>query len=176
MRFAVLPLTVAALLVTMRCRADESPPSGDTALMAGAATIVLPLAVGSTFVAQGDTLHVRNLGVGIAESGLVLAPFVAHAAVGEYRRGLAFSAVPATFAAGMTTLLLFVPDTIDGGKLHIQYIFAATLIGSFLGATIGVVDAILVGDRAAARPRVPRLALAPMVTQHHVGIALGGTL
>ncbi len=176
MRFTALPLVTAALFVTMECRADDVAPSGDTALIAGATTIVLPLAVGSTFIAQGDTLHIRNLGVGIIEGGLVLAPFVAHAAVGEYRRGLAFSAIPATFAVGTATLLSFVPDTIDGGKLHIQYIFAATLIGAFLGATIGVVDAMLVGDRAADRARAPRLSLAPMISQHQVGIALGGSL
>ena len=176
MRYAALPLAVAALIATTECRADEVPPSGDAAIVAGAATIVLPLSVGSLFVAQGDTLHVRNAGVAIMEGGLVLAPFVAHAAVGEYRRGLAFSAVPATFAVGTATLLMFVPDTIDGGKLHIQYIFAATFIGAFLGSTIGIVDALLVGDRARDRSRAPRLSIAPIVSHGLVGISLGGTL
>ena len=51
MRYAALPLAVAALIVTTECRADDVPPSGDAAMVAGAATIVLPLSVGSLFVA-----------------------------------------------------------------------------------------------------------------------------
>lgn len=185
MRLAVTPLVATASLCTSLhatpCRADE--PRSDVALLAGAATMTLPLVAGSTLIAQGDDLHVRNLGVGVAEGGLVLAPLVTHAVLGETRRGLAFAAVPAAFATGTATLLLFVPNTIDGGKLHIQYTFAALFIGSFLGATIGVVDGLYAGGRAVDRARDrtaagdrTKLTVFPTFARDHVGIALGGWL
>jgi hypothetical protein len=179
MRLLALPLVVAAVLATIECRADESPPpSTEAALLAGAASMVLPLAVGSTLVGQGDDLHVRNLGVGVAEGGLVLAPFIAHAVVGEPRRGLFFSAVPAAFALGTTALLLVVPDTIDGGALRIQYTFAALFIGASLGATIGVVDSLFADGRARDRAKsaAPKLTLFPTVVRGQFGFAVGGAL
>jgi len=162
---------VCATFVTNECRADDT--STDYALFAGAATIVVPLSIGSALVANGADLHMENLGVGIMEGGLVLAPLVTHLVTGETKRGLAFSAVPAFFAAGTATLFAFVPDTIEGGKLHIQYTFAATFIGCFLGSTIGVVDGLFAPVRARDRARVTVL---PMIGRGQTGLAIGGAL
>jgi hypothetical protein len=157
--------------VTMECRADDT--NADYALLAGATTIVVPLSIGSALVANGQDLHVENLGVGIMEGGLVLAPLVTHLVTGETKRGLLFSAIPAFFAAGTATLYSFVPDTIEGGKLHIQYLFAASFIGCFLGSTIGIVDGLFAPARARERTSVTLL---PLIGRGQTGLAIGGVL
>lgn len=171
-------VAVAAMGVTGVCRADDGrEPNVEAALLAGGVTIVAPLSAGSALVANGTDLHVENVGLGIAEGGLVLAPFLAHLMVGETRRGLVFSAPPAVFALATATLIAFVPDTIEGGKLHIQYLFAASFIGALLGSTIGVVDAAFAPARARERAaHAPHVTFVPMLARGQLGLAIGGAL
>src|SRR5690242_4296177 len=60
------------------------------AILAGAATALIPLAIGSSLAAAGTTDGAKDVGLGIAGAGIALSPIVAHGVLGEWRRAMAF--------------------------------------------------------------------------------------
>src|SRR3954468_23240988 len=88
-------LTALALLSSIaraagadEARASSPPPiaepSAGLALMTGAATAMIPIALGAALMSSGSAGAEKNLGFGIAGAGFVLAPIVSHAVLGEF--------------------------------------------------------------------------------------------
>jgi hypothetical protein len=103
-------------------------------------------------------------------SGLTLAPLVAHGAVGEWKRGLAFSAIPAASLAGTTTLFALEPVTVAHGTLPQQRVMWGFLAAGIISSSIGVIDATFAPDRA--HP----IHVAPTVGAGEIGLRIGGDL
>jgi hypothetical protein len=163
---AVIPAVLGA---ASTARAD--PPDPTTGLVAGAAVLVASFTVGATFLAtaEGDN-GPSNAGWMIMQSGFALAPLAAHGVLGEWGRGLAFSALPTATTAGTLALFEAQPGTILHGSLP-QQRFLWGLFGVGLASSVvGIVDATL------AAPRIGPVAIAPAIGPGHLGIELGGSL
>ena len=185
-------LLLASALITPRAAsADESATTArdddDTGLIAfltGAVTALVPVAVGATIADRGKDDGAKNVGLVVAGAGLALSPFTAHAAAGEWKRAVAFSAVPVASEIAISVLLAARPDAVYHGDKFTRSTFAILFSVDVFIAALGVVDASLAGDRAkdraAARPAksaAPALRyLAPTVAGGGFGLTLGGTL
>src|SRR5438128_1417502 len=113
---AVVPVLLAMSAEARAADAADAPDEG-AALFAGAATALVPFAVGTTMLAAANDTGQRNGGAIVAQAGLAFAPLVAHGVVSEWGRGLAFSAVPAACTVGSSVLLSVRPATISAGVL-----------------------------------------------------------
>jgi hypothetical protein len=184
-------LLAAALLTPTAASADESAqaPSRDddaglAALLAGAVTALIPVAIGATIADRGKDDAAKDVGLRVAGAGLALSPFTAHAVAGEWKRALAFSAVPVASEIAISVLLSARPDAVYHGDKITRTTFALLFSVDVFIAALGVVDASLAGDRAkeraAARPAksaAPALRyLAPTVAGGTFGLTIGGTL
>jgi hypothetical protein len=171
-------LALALLAIATPSRAD--PPDGALALFAGSATAVAGFAAGGILLGtSGDSNQPNNAGWLAIQGGFTLAPFVAHAVVGEWGRGALFSAVPAAMFGGSVGMIAYAPDVVSGGTLEQQRVLWAFFGVAFVSSVVGVVDAVLAGGRAkpAAGATDPRaLRLAPVATAGGAGLALGGLL
>ena len=169
-RIVVLALPAAAsILAPGPARADE--PDTTLALVAGAATNLVGMMVGSTVIATG------NGGNGVVNAGwlticgsFTLSPIVAHGVVGEWGRGLLFAGVPAAMTGGTVALFQIEPGTVNHGTLGQQRIMWGFVGAAFLASAAGIVDATLAAKRA--RP----LTIAPVVGTGRVGVEIGGAL
>jgi hypothetical protein len=161
---------MAACLASGAARADETG-SVDTpvvvGLVAGTATQMVSLGVGAGIMALGKTDSVRAGGALLASTGLTVAPFLAHAIVGEWARGALFTLLPAAAEGVMMTIIGVRPDIVQHGELAQQYVFVASFVSSVVLSSVGVVDAALAGYRA-------RLRVAPLANANTAGLALGG--
>jgi hypothetical protein len=172
---AALAAVLASLTSTAAMAADPEtpppPPKPDAVLagIVGSATAFVGFAVGATIMGQtGDNSPVAMAGWLTMEGGLALAPLTAHAVVGEWGRGLAFSALPMATTLGTIPIFLYNEGAVVHGTLPQQrwmYIFVCTDI---LASSIGVVDAVFAPKRA--------LHIAPMVGRGEYGLVLGGAL
>jgi hypothetical protein len=113
----------------------------------------------------------RNVGLLLAEGGLVAAPLVAHGVAGEWRRGLTFAALPAIAAAGLDALLLARPSVVTAGaSKEVQYAFVITLGATVFASAVGCLDVL----GAPARRKKSKAAL--MVIPHAGAGQIGATL
>ena len=161
---------VAALLVAPSSSRAQTPDPG-AGFVAGASAFVAGFAIGGLLVATGSgSKATDNAGWFAMESGFALAPFAAHAVVGEWARGLAFSAPPAAVSGSTAALFAYDPATIESGTLVEQrWLWSFFCVGLVSGA-VGVVDATFAGQRRA----IPAIALS--VAKGSVGIDLRGNL
>lgn len=170
------PLAPAPLLPapaprpTTDLRAAEPNVTG--AFLAGVATSLIPLTFGGVLASSGLENADKNAGLLIAGAGFALAPMVSHAVLHEWRRGLLFSILPVANEAAMTALLTAKQDAVFQGTTLSRTTFALLFSVDVFGSAIGLVDAMLAGDRARGRGFV----FAPTISQHHVGFTLGGPL
>jgi hypothetical protein len=148
---------------------DPDPPIAGAAL-AGIATLVLPLAVGTSILAQGDALDHPQLSFHVIDAGFALAPLVTHAILGEGRRGLFFSAISAGLALSTSLFLENSPDLIQHGEVATRVPFAVLFSLALFSSGIGVGDCFFARDRAASA----RVALVPMRADGALGLGLGG--
>jgi hypothetical protein len=160
--FGVLVLAAAP------ARAEPDPAVG---FVAGTAVLLLGFTVGGTVTATANGSNSStNAGWLIMESGFVLAPSTAHAVLGQWGRGLAFSALPAAAVGGTVGLLDYSPGTVLSGTL-VQQRFLWGLFGvGLVSSVIGMIDVTFAG------PRVPAIAVAPIVGAGAMGLQVGGTL
>lgn len=167
-----MPLAVAfgalALATPSAARAEPDPGVG---LVAGTATLLLGFTVGSTVVATANGSNTStNTGWLIMESGFVLAPWTAHAALGQWTRGLAFAALPAAVTGGTLGLFDYSPGTVLHGTLVQQRILWGLFGGGLVSSVFGMLDVTF------GAPRAGTVAMAPMVGAGQVGLQLGGDL
>lgn len=157
------------------------PPVG-VALAAGAATTLIPLALGAMHTANATTYASRNVGFWVAGAGFALAPVVAHVVVGEYARAAAFGALPLAVDAGVIALTSVNPDAIFAATKGSRTAFGIFFGAGVFGATLGLIDVAFARDRArdrdrARRPRPLRgLTFSPAVGRGGAGIVIGGEL
>jgi hypothetical protein len=158
----------ALVLATPSARAEPDPGVG---LVAGTAVLLLGFTVGSTIVATADGSNVAtNTGWLVMESGFVLAPWTAHAALGQWTRGLAFAALPAATTGGTVGLLDDSPGTVLHGTLVRQRILWGLFGAGLLSSMVGLLDVTF------TRPHTDSVAVAPMVGVGQVGLQVGGGL
>ena len=190
---ATAALLLAAALITPRAAAaDESATaaarddddSGLLAFVAGAVTALIPVAVGVTIADRGKDDAAKDVGLVVAGAGLALSPFAAHAVNGEWKRALAFSAVPVASEIAISVLLAARPDAVYHGDKLTRSTFAILFSVDVFIAAVGVVDASLAGDRNKERAAkiltksaAPALRyVSPTVVGGGLGLTLGGTL
>ena len=161
----------------MRVRVRVPPIA--IALTAGVATALIPLALGTSHTAAAVTDPSRDAGYVVAGAGFALAPIVAHAVLGEWKRAAAFGAAPVAVELGVIALVSALPDAVFHRTQGSRTVFALLFSVDVFGAALGLVDVMLAGDRARAARAAPSwggLTLVPSVGRDHAGIVLGGML
>jgi hypothetical protein len=165
-------LSLVMWIAAAPAAAEEEPPVAGS-MAAGIALAMVPLAVGSTLIANSPNESVQNAGLFTLMGGLALAPILSHAIAGEWKRAVVFAALPVAGTVAMAVLVSQVPNVIaDLGVAETRVPFAASLIAAVFGSAGGLADSFLAGARARAR----RVSLVPTVGPHQVGLAIGGLL
>jgi hypothetical protein len=165
-------------------RDDDDDTAGLVALLAGAATAIVPVAIGATIADRGKDDPAKNVGLVVAGAGLALSPFAAHATAGEWKRAAAFSAVPVASEIAICVLLAAKPDAVYHGDKGSRTTFGALFSVNVFIAALGLVDSTFAGDRKRERAASPPIKsaspalryLAPTVAGGGFGLTLGGTL
>jgi hypothetical protein len=147
--------------------AARAEPEPAYAMFAGALTETVGFVAGAALLGVGQgQKELGRAGWMVMSSAFTLAPIAAHGAVGEWKRGLVFSAMPAACLAGTTTMFIYEPNAVDYSNLWEQrglwLLFGAGLTTS----VIGVIDAMLVNTRG--------VKIAPAVTARSTGLLVGG--
>ena len=156
----------ALLFTPSSARADE--PDGGLALVVGAATNLAGMVVGGAIMASSSNVRVDNAGWLTIESAFTIAPFAAHAVVGEWGRGALFASVPAAAVGGTAALFANVPGAVDAGSLEQQRLMWGLFVAGQVASIAGVVDAAL------APWRSKRIVIAPSMGAGQVGAQIGG--
>lgn len=176
-------LALVALLALAKSAAAAEPvrkPPVVVAFVSGVATAMLPLALGALHTANATTDGSRNVGYGVAGAGIALSPIVSHVVLGEYDRAGIFGAAPVAAEIAACSIMAAKPDSVFHGTMFSRTVFALLFSIDFFGATAGLVDVLMVGDRKPQAPRaglLPRdLQLYPMVGRDRAGFVIGGTL
>jgi hypothetical protein len=185
----ILPLAVAA---APGSAAAETPDPSDLpradppvtlALVAGAATAVIPLVLGAVHTASArmGTNGDRDIGYAVGGVGPALAPIVAHAVLGEWTRAAAFGAAPVAGEIAVCALVATKPTAIFNGTTLSRTGFALFYTLDIFGAAVGLFDVMMAHDRAGtgalrSAKRPLSIALAPSVGRDHVALVLGGSL
>ena len=155
-------------LAAAPARADPEPVVG---LVAGAGVMLLGFAVGGTVVATAEGSNMTtNAGWLIMQSGFALAPWTAHAALGQWARGLAFTALPAATVGGAAGLFDYAPDAVLHGSLVQQRVLWGLFGVGLVSSVLGVLDVTF------ANPHVGSIAIAPIVAARELGVQVGGNL
>jgi hypothetical protein len=149
-------------------RAEPDPAVG---VVVGSAVLLVGMTVGSTVVATANGENgPTNAGWLVMESGFVLAPWTAHAAVGQWTRGLAFAALPGAAVGGTVGLFDYSPGTVLHGTLVQQRVLWGLFGAGLVSSVIGVLDV------TRSSPRAGSIAMTPMVGPGQVGMEVGGCL
>lgn len=173
---------LAALVVCSPAAAEEPEDARNeqtndaaAALFAGAGVAFLSLGVGGVMVARGEHEFVKNTGFLGAQSGMVLAPFAAHAVVGETMRGIWWSLPLLVPVATNSVFMGVFPSLIKRAPAGVQYATFISFTISIIGSTLGVLDAARVGER---RPKkaASSFSLVPMIGGGTTGAMLSGSL
>jgi hypothetical protein len=165
-----LALLVGVIAVAQPAQARELDPIWGFA--AGLATAMVPLAVGGGITAGSDSQTAKYAGIYVIAGGLALAPLVSHAMHREWKRGLAFGAVPVACGAAVIGLLAGQENLLDGGGAPPRIAFGALLAIELFASAVGLIDSFMYGER---RPR-RAVSLVPLVGRGQVGLVFGGAL
>ena len=160
-------------------RREEAEDAAFRAFAVGSLLSAVPFAIGTVVTTSSHEQATQNAGVYTLQGGLALAPFVSHAMLGEYRRGLLFTIAPAIGSGSMMTLLAIHPDAVTHASLEVQRYYYFMVVASVLGGGIGVVDTLFSPSREPARvfPRTQgSLRIAPILSPGNYGLSVGGAL
>ena len=152
---------------------EDTRPPIEGAVGAGIATALVPLVIGSVVLAQNDALDRPQGPFYLIDAGLALAPLVAHGIVGEWKRGLAFTAVSSAAALGTQLMLEFNPDLIQNGEAITRVPFGVMFSLAIFTSGVGIADTFFAADRAASAST--RAHIYPMAGRGTAGLVLGGT-
>jgi hypothetical protein len=174
-RAASCAIAAAAMLAAPAVRAAEpDKPDAVWAGVVGAATAFAGFAIGGTIMGvTGDNSPVAMAGWLTMESGFALAPFTAHAVVGEWWRGVAFAALPTATTLSTIPVFAYNEGAVVHGSLPQQRWMYVLLCTGILSSGVGVVDAVLAPIRRRGRPA---LQVAPAVGAGNYGFVVGGAL
>lgn len=166
-------LSVLALVaVAAAARGDEleRPPPTVWATIGGAATALVPLAVGGAMFASSDADTVHRAAIYAMMAGLTVAPALSHLLVREYKRAAIFAALPLAALIAETILFQVEPDVTTYGSPAGRTVYGVALAAAVIGATVGLGDTFGATDRWRARHPV----VTPTVGSGIVGLAVGG--
>jgi hypothetical protein len=178
-------ILLAALVVCPPPAADEDARNEQTdesaiALFAGAGVTFASLATGGLMIGLSDHELVKNGGLLGSQAGMVLAPFVAHAVVGETKRGVWWSLPLLAPLATNSVLTGLYPTIIKRAPAGIQYATFISFTISIVGGTLGVLDAVRVGERrpktSLRKESASSWSVVPMVGGGTAGAMLSGSL
>ena len=182
-------LLLAVLAPCRTARADEPlsqravapakrpKPPVVIAVIAGLATALIPLGLGSMHTAGATSDADRDSGFMVAGAGLALAPIVSHLILGEWRRAAAFGAVPVASEILLVTQLSTRPDSAFHGTSLSRSAFGALVTFDLFGAAVGIYDAMLAGERAERdAATLSGFRLIPTFGPTRLGLSLSGTL
>ena len=145
----------------------HAEPEPAFAIFAGAITETVGFVAGTALLGAGQNQkELGRAGWMVIHSAFTLAPITAHGAVGEWKRGLLFSAMPAAALAGTTTMFVVEPNAVDYSNLWEQRALWLLFGAGLTTSVIGVLDAMLVNTRG--------LKAAPAVTARSAGLMVGG--
>ena len=160
--------------------AEPLPPPPDDhakrtwALAIGIAIDAVSFAVGAATLGNDELAGDRaRAGWLTCSAGFAVAPFVAHAIMGQWLRGAAFSAVPLASVVG-NAFVLGANSNVDQMPLNPdqRLVYAFTTAG-LLGSFIGLLDVVLYKP---SKPRVVRWAhVAPSISRAGGGFVVGGS-
>ena len=164
----------------------EAPRSAEPpvaiAVVAGVATALVPMVLGAMHIASQstDADGPRNVGFAVSGVGPALAPIVAHAVLGEWKRAAVFGAVPVAAEIGLCAYVTAMPDSVFHGTKGSRLGFAVLYSADLFGAALGLVDVMMARERARLDRRGPdllgRIRVVPSVGPGRAGLVLGGTL
>ena len=152
-------------------RSPGDASRSERALVTGLSIAGGSLAAGSWLLAGTQDLRRIHGGLAVIGGGLTLAPLFAHGVTGEWARGAWFTLAPAIAGAGMVALLAAVPRAPVRGRAHTHTVvlFPAVLSLELLGGGIGIIDAVLVDERASSP-----VAVRGVGSPDFAGVELGG--
>lgn len=160
-------------------RREESEDATFRAFAVGSLLAAVPFGIGTAVTTASHEQDTQNAGVYTLQGGLSLAPFVSHAMLGEYKRGVLFSIPPLIGSGSMMALLAMNPDAVSHASLETQRFYYFMLVASVLGGGIGVVDTLFHPSREPSR-ETPRtqgsLRIAPILSPGNYGLSVGGAL
>jgi hypothetical protein len=154
---------------------EDARPPIEGAVGAGIATALVPLVIGSVVLAQNDALDRPQGPFYLIDAGLALAPLVAHGIVGEWKRGLVFSAASSAAALGTTLMLEYNPDLIQHGEAATRVPFGVMFSLAIFTSGVGIADTFFAADRAASASTRARTHIYPMAGRGTAGLVWGGT-
>jgi hypothetical protein len=155
-------------------RARRAAPNLAVALAAGAATALIPLALGAAHTATAVGDGQRSVGYAVAGAGLALSPIVSHVVLGEWQRAAAFGALPVASEIAICSIMAAEPDFIFHGTTFSRTSFAILFSIDVFGAAAGLWDVAMADDPK--RPLAGGLSIGPLVGQGRYGLTVGGTL
>ena len=170
-----LSVGVFALLVSLvpaRAAAGDDGASAraGAALAVGTAAEVASTAIGVSLLASDAAGGARGRAGWITlVGGFAVAPLVAHAAAGDWARGLLFAALPMACAAGTTAVLLREDRPLDALRARDQRLLWPLLSLGLIGSMVGLLDVAAADSRPATAPKTA-LTFAPVFT---TGAAFG---
>jgi hypothetical protein len=170
---AVRVVTLAACLSTPVLATSPAAAEADPAMgvVVGSAVLLLGFTVGGAVVASANgTNGQTNAGWLVMESGFGLAPWAAHATLGQWTRGLAFAALPTVTVGGTVGLFDDSGGVVLHGTLVQQRILWGLFGAGFASSVVGVLDVTFASRRSGS------IAMAPMVGPGQVGMEVGGCL
>lgn len=151
---ALSGVACAAALTSGVARADEPEevraPVG-TALLVGGAISAVSVATGATMTVQSTAAGDKTQGVYVMGAGLSLAPFAAHAVLGEWLRGGLLALAPLATSTAMGTLVAVKPEVMVNSDIPSRRWFIGLYAATFALSAIATFDVVLGEKRKADR-------------------------
>ncbi len=180
MRLTGVVLLIALGAARVGAEEGDAVPAAKATAIGGVLTALAPAVVSSALLSTSDSAQTKTAAIHLVEWGLAVAPMVAHGTPREWKRGLAFSAVPVASAIAMSLLIGIRPITFtEGTKKDIQYAFAGLLSVSILSSGVGLIDGIMGIERAKRLVKTSNahaLWIGPVIGSERAMISVGGNL
>jgi hypothetical protein len=152
----------------------ESQPSDADAIRAFATGVAIAgasLAAGGAVFANNRSQTVRVDAIYLADGGLTLAPFVAHAMASGWKDGLTAALPTAASSAAMVGFLTYEPHAVNRGEVLSQYTFSILLAASVFSSIFEVTRVLPLQPSESQR-----VSIAPSVGPREFGLRVGGRL
>jgi hypothetical protein len=151
---------------------DESPPVG---LVAGAATVMVPLIVGGVLLSHVKSPRLETTGVIVMASGFALAPWVAHGIEGKWRRAALYGGISLTLSAAAVVAMeasdAFNPTVGNRVRIPMGIFLPLSMATSLFGVITSAFD-----RHGLERPPQLTLWLAPAAGGAAGGVGWSGSL
>jgi hypothetical protein len=172
MRSPLLVVALTLLFVPRVAEGAETDPTGLVLFTAASIDTISFIVGGILLGTSRNNNDLGNAGWLTIQAGLTLSPLAAHGVVGEWGRGAAFAALPASTLGGTAAVFVVKPDGIVSGSLPEQRLLWGLFSGGLIASTAGVIDAML----APNREHGVGIAVLPAIGTNQVGLRIEGDL